>query len=331
MGIGLAAINTGNNLLFLLLGWLLSVIVASGVLSDITMRGLRVKRRPPGRVFANQPFLMEISLENVKHHLASYSIEIEDLVDEKPLDKKCYFLKIPTGRTQRTSYRHTFSRRGLYELDGFRVGTKFPFALFRKSRDIMERGQVLVFPEIYPVPPPSPRARHTGETALARLGRSGEFFGLREYRDGDGRHDIHWLSTARTGRLLVREYEEEAQRRATILIDNALGPEPDEPATDALEEAISLAASLANLYIVSGYAVRLVARGEYVPFSAGQLQLTRILKTLALLDTVTDDTAFSEQVDPRAESVLVIPRGVDGIDGRPAQVGHIMEPRAVGS
>ena len=64
VGVGFAAINTGNNLLYLLLGWLLSFIVASGVLSEGTMRGLTVTRRPPPRVHAGQPFLMEISVAN---------------------------------------------------------------------------------------------------------------------------------------------------------------------------------------------------------------------------------------------------------------------------
>src|SRR5262245_28654831 len=131
IGVGFAAINTGNNLLYLLLGWLLSFIIASGALSEATMRGLRVRRRPPPRVFAGQPFLMEIAVENEKDALASFSIEIEDLVGCPPLDKKCYFLKVPSGKTQRTSYRHTFSRCGLYRFDSFRLATQFPFGLFR--------------------------------------------------------------------------------------------------------------------------------------------------------------------------------------------------------
>src|SRR5262245_9068948 len=94
VAIGLAAVNTGNNLLYLLLGWLFSMIVASGALSEASLRGLRVTRRPPPRVHANRPFLMEISVANLKLRLSSFSIEIEDLVDDKPLDKKCYFLKI---------------------------------------------------------------------------------------------------------------------------------------------------------------------------------------------------------------------------------------------
>jgi uncharacterized protein (DUF58 family) len=325
IAIGLAAINTGNNLLYLILGWLLSVIIASGVLSDLTMRGIRVSRRPPGRVHANRPFLMEIAVENVKSRLASYSIEVEDLVDGKPLDKKCYFLKIPAGKVQRTSYRHTFSRRGVHTFDGFRVGSKFPFALFRKARDVAAEDEVLVFPAIFHVPPPSPRARRQGDTQAMRMGRRGEFFGLREYRDGDDRRDIHWRSTARTGRMLVREYEEEAQRRATIVCDNALPRVPTEEQEHALEQAISLAASLATTYIRVGYAVRLVTRGTLIPFGAGDIQLTRILHTLALLETVTDQERFSGSIDPRAESVLVIPRESAGISGRPREVTHVME------
>lgn len=325
VGIGLAAINTGNNLLYLLLGWLLSVIIASGVMSDMSMRGLRVTRRPPGRLYANRPFLMEISVENVKDKLASYSVEIEDLIDERPLDKKCYFLKVPPGRTQRTSYRHTFHRRGLYKFDGFRVATKFPFALFHKSRDVHEDGEVLVFPAVHQVPPPAPRARYLGDSQMNRIGRRGEFFGLREYRDGDDRRMIHWRSSARTGRLLVREYEEEAQQRATIIVDNALPAGADEALENALEEAISLAASLASSYIAMNYSVRLIARGASLPFSTGETHLTRILKSLALLETVTDeDTGFSAAPEPHGENLLIVPRGVARRD-RPAGVQHVME------
>ncbi len=344
VGIGLAAINTGNNLLYLLLGWLLSVIIASGALSEVTMRGLYVLRRAPGRIFAKQPFLMEISVENLKDSLSSYSIEIEDLVDHKPLDKKCYFLKVPPGRIQRTSYRHTFPRRGLYRFSGFRIGTKFPFALFRKTRDVSEASEALVFPAIYSVPPPTPRARHADGSLAAKLGRRGEFFGLREYREGDDSRDIHWRSTARSGRVLVREYEEESQKRATLLIDNALPPSADagdgegggkndsgeagRPSAgdaEALEAAISLCASLAVTYIGLNYAIRFVSRGTHLPFSGGQPQLTRILKALALLPTVTGDTPFSGALDPRVESILVVPSGVAPPPGRPTDVSHLLQ------
>jgi uncharacterized protein (DUF58 family) len=251
-------------------------------------------------------------------------VEIEDLIDERPLDKKCYFLKVPPGRTQRTSYRHTFHRRGLYRFDGFRIATKFPFALFHKARDIHETGEVLVFPAVFQVPPPAPRARYVGDSHMNRLGRRGEFFGLREYRDGDDRRMIHWRSSARFGRMLVREYEEEAQQRATIIVDNALPAGADEKLVNALEDAISLAASLAASYVGLGYAVRLIARGESIPFSTGEAHLTRILRALALLKTLRGDTAFASTPEPQGENLLIVPRGITHRD-RPRGVTHVME------
>jgi len=329
IGIGLAAINTGNNLLYLLLGWLLSMIMASGVLSDLALKNLSIRRRPPGRIFAGRPFLMEISVTNDKRRLASYSIEVEDLVGGRVLDKKCYFLKIPASKSQKTSYRHTFARRGMYSYGGFRVATRFPFALFTKRRQIYAPGEVLVFPAVFDLPPPAPKARQLGDTMVPKLGRSGEFFGLREYRDGDDRRSIHWRSSARSGRLLVREFEEEAEKRTTLIIDNALPEDADHDAEEALEKAVSLTGSLAMSYLTRGYAVRLIARGKSLPYAAGEAQLTRILKTLALLETVSTKTRFAAQIEPRGENLLVVPR-VDGFhpSDRPGSVSYVYEAGA---
>src|SRR5690349_21545982 len=206
VGVGFAAINTGNNLLYLLLGWLLSFIIASGVLSEMTLRQPSVERRPPPRIFAGEPFLMEVVIKNSKPKRASYSIEVEDLQGKTPIDKRCYFLKIPEGKSQRTSYRHTFVKRGRYTLTGYRLATKFPFALFRKSRDVDAPLEILVYPARVAVPRPPPRSATRGDATADRLGRRGEFFGLREHRVGDDRRDVHWKSSARSGRMLVREY-----------------------------------------------------------------------------------------------------------------------------
>jgi uncharacterized protein (DUF58 family) len=328
IGIGLAAINTGNNLLFLLLGWMCSTIVASGVMSELSLRGLTVTRQPPARIFAGRPFLMGIALKNGKRRLPSFSIEIEDLVvtgaTARPLDKKCYFLKIPAGRAQSTSYRHTFARRGLYRFDGFRVGTKFPFALFRKSRDADAAGEVIVYPAVHPVAPPPPAGVHGGEDARARRGRRGEFFGLRELRDGDDSRDIHWRSTAHKGRLMVREYEEESQRRAAVLIDNALPDGADGAEADQLERAISMAASLAASYLGRGYAVRLLARGGHVPSGVGPAQLGRVLRALALLPTAAPGTPFSGTPEPGVENLFVARRGAVPA-ARPAHIARVVE------
>jgi uncharacterized protein (DUF58 family) len=343
VGVGFAAINTGNNLLYLLLGWQLSFIIASGVLSEMTLRELRIERRPPPRIHASEPFLMEVVIKNGKPKRASYSIEVEDLMGKTPIDKRCYFLKIPEGKSQRTSYRHTFVRRGSYTLTGYRLATKFPFALFRKSRDVDAPLPILVYPARVSVPRPPPRTVTRGDATAERLGRRGEFFGLREHRSGDDRRDVHWKSSARTGRLLVREYEDELARRLVIGVDNALpqdvrdavGANVDDgapvgpwsngfgamtPALDAqvsaVERAISVAASLATAYLEAGWTVELVARGCHIPGGTGRIHDARIARALALLPYVSDEVAFSP-MPPRVESVLVQPRGVAAA-GRPS-------------
>jgi len=343
VGVGFAAINTGNNLLYLLLGWMLSFIIASGVLSEATLKLLVVERRPPPKIYASEPFLMEVVIKNGKPKRASYSIEVEDLQGRTPIDKRCYFLKIPEGKSQRTSYRHTFVRRGLYTLTGYRLATKFPFALFRKSRDVDAPLDVLVYPARVAVPRPPPRSATRGEATADRLGRRGEFFGLREHRSGDDRRDVHWKSSARSGRLLVREYEDELARRLVIGVDNSL-PKPvreavaanatDESApvgpwsngfgamtpafeaqVSAVERAISIAASLAAAYLEVGWSVELVARGSHVLSGMGRQHEAKITRALALLPYVGDDVAFAP-MPKRVESVLVVPHGVIA-NGRP--------------
>ncbi|HTE55528.1 MAG TPA: DUF58 domain-containing protein [Kofleriaceae bacterium] len=321
VGIGLAAINTGNNLLYLVLGWLLSLIVASGALSNATLRGVSVRRRVPTRIFAGRPFAMEIALENRKTRLASYSIEVEDLLDGRPLDKRCYFLKLPPGRTQSASYRHTFPRRGVYRLDGVRLITRFPFGLFSKSREVPGADEVLVYPAVRPVALPAPRSPRHGDASQTRLGRRGEFFGLREYRDGDDSRAIHWHSSARAGRLLLREMEEEAQRRVVIEIDNGVADLEDEAALEALEDAVASAASLVIAYLRRGYAVRVVARGLEVPWSAGPSHEHRLLRALALLAPVSPSVAMSGRVEPGAEMVRVGPRAPASGAARAAEAG----------
>jgi uncharacterized protein (DUF58 family) len=330
IAVGFAAINTGNNLLYLLLGWLLSFIIASGVLSELSMRGLTVERRPPPRVFAGQPFLMEVAIHNDKPKLASFSIEVEDLLAGRPIDKRCYFLKIPPDKTQRTSYRHTIFRRGMHRFEGYRIATKFPFGLFRKSRDVESPSEILVYPPPVAVTRPPPRARVQGEVSSSVAGRRGDFFGLREHRTGDDRRDVHWRSTARSGRVMVREYEDEHTRSVTVLIDNALPDEcraqrePGELATpavqqmlDALERAVAVASSLCSSYLAAGYLVELVARGTAVPGETGRPHEARLARVLALLPTVAPSVEFATEISSKRDSVLVVPAGV-AMAGRPA-------------
>src|SRR4051812_32971365 len=134
--LGFAAVNTGTNLMYLVFGFMLSLIILSGVLSEHVLRKLRIVRRLPTRAFAGEPTLIEIGVENEKERLISYSVEIADQATDAPNDRRCYFLKIPPKAEQSASYRRVVPRRGRLAFHGYRVSTRFPFALFEKWREV---------------------------------------------------------------------------------------------------------------------------------------------------------------------------------------------------
>jgi uncharacterized protein (DUF58 family) len=312
--VGLAAINAGLNLLFLVWGMMLFLILSSGVLSELCLRQLQVRRAMPLSVHANTPYLMGIALSNEKRRLPSFSVEVEDLVDGRTIEKRCYFLKLPAGRTQETAYRHVASRRGRLRLSGFRISTRFPFGLIHKSKNVVALAEMLVYPALIPVPGELLRgfASHHGRGEHKWRSRRGEFFGLREFRQGDDPRDIHWRTSARRGAPFVRETEDDEGQEVCLVLDNATQPVvapnpggsllasdvtttigvPDPTALAAtptgvdFEQTVSLAASLACELLSRGYRVGLATRGEEITPEGGQAQATRLLRFLALLESV---------------------------------------------
>jgi uncharacterized protein (DUF58 family) len=299
--VGLAAINAGLNLLFLVWGMMLFLILASGVLSELCLRKLDVRRAMPPSVHADTPYLMGIALANEKRRLPSFSVEVEDLVGRRPIEKRCYFLKLPAGRTQETAYRHVATRRGRLKLSGFRLSTRFPFGLIHKSKDIEAPAELLVYPALIAVPANLLRgfASQHGRGLHKWRSRRGEFFGLREFRQGDDPRDIHWRTSARRGAPFVRELEDDEGQEVCLVLDNGAGtgptPRPPTPGEDtAFEGMVSLAASLACELLARGYRVGLYARGEEITPEGGQAQATRLLRFLALVEPVSNDVPLRD-------------------------------------
>src|SRR4029079_16938901 len=131
--VGFAAINTGNNLLYLLFGMFLSLIIVSGVMSELSLRQLTVSRRLPPRAQVGRAHLVEIEVYNHKQRIPSYAIEVEDLRAGQPADKRCFFLKISPHSAQVAAYRRTPARRGRDNHVGFRPAARLPLRFVQKT------------------------------------------------------------------------------------------------------------------------------------------------------------------------------------------------------
>ncbi len=137
------------------------------------------------------------------------------------------------------------SHRGDLRLSGLAIGRTDPFGLWRSFISIPIHQNVLVLPKRYPLPPiqlPGTRKYQPGGVALASsVGESEEFLSLRDYRPGDPLRRIHWRSWAKTGKPIVKEYQDEFFVRHALILDTF----QETGGSEILEEAVSVAASFA--------------------------------------------------------------------------------------
>lgn len=303
--VGFAAMNTGNNLLYLLLGAMLGFIAVSGWLSEQAIRSLRVTRQVPRAVRVGQEMRIGYEVHNAKARLPSLAVEII----EGALPGRAFLAHVEAGRTAHTRSLNSFVRRGVYPLGTVTLSTSFPFGLFRKERDLEIPGEVVVWPRSdRPVRAPSPgggRVPRTGASARGAQGHRGEYRSLRAYRPGDDPRDIHWRSSARLREPVLREYERDGAETRWICLD--LRAEPG----DAAEVAVEVAASVAAQAMAEGRSFGLVAGGALVDPGEGAGQMERVLEVLARVDFEASAPLPSPPVDPEG-CVLV---SVDGAPG----------------
>ena len=169
-------------------------------------------------------------------------------------------------------------RRGLYQFDPAHVESKGPFGLFRRRRSLPAALSVLVYPRIYPMQSLPLLDGTQGTGSRPRKVREGqEMASTRHYFPGDPLRSIHWRNTARTGKLMVKEYEDTQDNTLVITFsssqDTGLGPDT------TLEYSIKLAASVASYVQGRGAHVRVVT-GD---LSGQEMPWVSLLKELAML------------------------------------------------
>jgi uncharacterized protein (DUF58 family) len=228
----LAAVNTGNNLLFLILACLLGGILISGVLSRAVLSGIELKFDMPEHIFAEQPILAEIELRNEKQAWPSFSLLVvgqtrRNKTPAEILTRPVFFPYIPHMSASRQKVELRFPHRGVYCQDAFGIRTRFPFGFFEKTREVESDIEMVVYPRVepteqfYEVLP-----LLSGEMASHFRGRGHELQSLREYQPSDSARFVDWKVTAKLGRMAVREFAREDERRVMLVLDPFVGPPP---------------------------------------------------------------------------------------------------------
>ena len=281
--VALAALNTGNNLLFMTLACLLAGILVSGVVSQAVLSGVELRLDLPEHIFAGQPVVALAELANHKNMLPSFSLR---LVGTRPsrlrrgagstsraagadssrgirghnrskraalptneiLTAPVYFPYLPAQQKVQQAVELVFSHRGIYRQDNIGLQTRFPFGFLEKTREVESRMQAVVYPSVAP----SEEFYEilplvTGELESFTRGRGHDLYSIRDYQTSDSARHVDWKASARTGSLQVREFAREDERRVLLVLDPAIPSEGQSPESreEIFERGVALCASLA--------------------------------------------------------------------------------------
>jgi uncharacterized protein (DUF58 family) len=280
--IAAAAVNTGNNLIYLILALMLSLVVLSLVILKLNISKLSLSAESVSPVFAGKKASFSVTVKNRRRHISAYSVNILS----EGMTSRAYFPVIPPGGEALQDVQILFPRRGLYGRRNFTAWSGFPFILFTGRKEMEVEGEVLVYPALRDIEGvvPDDWGSEEGE-ALRTAGSAEEVYSIREFRHSDDLRRVHWKASAKVSDLMVKEYGEYDLRRTTIILDNLIPHTQGESGKggEAFEKAVSIAASLARFLIGKGNLVRIVSARKVVPFGSGDEQLFKVLDILALI------------------------------------------------
>lgn len=323
--VAMAAINTGNNLLFLILACLIASILMSGILSSVTLAGIEIRLELPEHIFAAQTLRGAVELRNEKETLPSFSLRVEGVVSKKNagpaaiLATPVYFPYVAKRESICQSVPLKFPRRGVYRQEAFRIVTRFPFGFLQKARRLDLPSQALVYPSVEATSEfldVLPGIQGAMESLVK--GRGQDLYALRDYQPNDSARYVHWKASARSGSLMVREFAREDDCRVVLVFD------PHSPAAlsnasaadkKRFDQAVDMCAAIAWNFHARGAFLEFHSGNENVPAAPVDQNIFSVLRHLALVEAVAPDAlpylSAEHAADPGSFQIVVTsqPRG----------------------
>ncbi len=301
----------------LLLGISIMCIASLGVAlaeSARLLKHMKVRRHHHERVFQGNSVVVSLELEAVDR-AAPELLLVEDYFPPSTTSRLRRLIECEMRRGMITTigfFGLCEHRRGLYVLGPVSIQAYDAFGFFPRQLTIDVFTDLMVYPQAVDLASTRLLGEgtlpHVGLEIKPRVGASEEFAGIREYRPGDPTRLIHWRSTARHGRPMVKEFEEERTTLVTFFLD--LGRQGLVGIGDqtSVEYGIKCCASMAKRAVERGHRVSLLSVGsviDFLPPGAGMSHLVALLDRLVFLKP-EGDSALPEVVSDHAKS---LPRG----------------------
>jgi uncharacterized protein (DUF58 family) len=228
--VGVGAILSANNLMFLIAAAMMATLLVSGFVSRTCLAGLELDFLVPEHVSAGRSVPGKLFVRNQKWMIPSFSIRVEGIREaaSPTLTSGVYFPLIPGGSTLEETVEVRFPRRGAYRQNSFAFLTSFPFGFLEKSARVTLRREMIVYPSV------DPRAGFedllagiAGEIETHYRGLGRDFYRIRPYEALESARHVDWKASAHVGTLQVREFAREQEQTVEIFLDRDIPPELD--------------------------------------------------------------------------------------------------------
>jgi uncharacterized protein (DUF58 family) len=327
-----AAILRQINLLMAFFGMLAAVPLLSWRVVQASLKHLEVRRKLPECISAGDLLVVEIEAANGRRRLGSWALVVGDIVRRvghdatKPLTPQVMFTSVPAGQSRRMTYRGRLPDRGKYAFGPLQVSTRFPLGLLRSSLTLPQTDTLLVFPRLGRLGPGWNRLQQSADVGSGRAARhqgllAGDFYGLRDWRDGDSRRWIHWRTSARRQSVVVRQFERQKNQDLALVLDLWQPAVPLAAQLENVELTVSCGATiLAELCHRGGRTVYLGAAADKPYCHHGMASnplLNEMLTELAMVRAASADhlaevlAQVLDRVRPGTRVVLISTRPID--------------------
>ena len=272
--LGFGAVNTGNNLMYLLVSALLGFMAVSGWLGRNNLARLELDLQPPEEIYDGVETLLGVRLTNRQRWLPACLLTV------RFRDGKAHCPLLMRRGREVLSLAATFHGRGERSLPEIEVSSTFPIGFFVRSLKYFPDSTVLVFPRPRPVSSSIATAAGSTHGDLARdRGSEGELTQIADYRGGEPLKMIHWKISARQDQLKVKELSSLAAPPVSI--------DPHQLPGSNLEERLGAACWLVKALCRADRPVGLQLCNRSIAPGRGRQHVLRLLGALARYDNDT--------------------------------------------
>ena len=264
--LGIAAVNTANNLLYMVVSVLLGVMLISGIVSYLNLLGVKIYLKPPREVYAGKRESFKVFAYK-ENKLPSFLIEVSNKVSR-------FFFVYLSQKVSEGKLEFLFERRGFYESFEIEVSSEFPLGFFKRFYTIEVNLNLVVFPKPVKTPLSEILTNKSKDSSGMKFYKKGfeEVKDLREY-SGEPLKLIHWKVSAKTEKLMVKNMLSQEESSIILSLEDVSGD---------LETKLSKLTYLVNELMKNGYSVGLKLKDKEIPPARGEKHRLFLLREIAL-------------------------------------------------